>query len=574
MLRELRIRNYAVIDDLTLELGPGLNVLTGETGAGKSIIVGALSLLLGERASAEVVRAGEDRALVEGSFDVTRHGAVAERLRAVGIQPEDGWLILRREVREGRSRAWVNGSPATAGLLGDLGAELVELHGQHEHQALLRREAQREILDAYAGEGELAAEVRRAHSELAALRRAIEETRRRAERTWERADDLRFRAEEIEKARLVPGEDERLAAEAKRLEHSEELRSLSASLHEAVYEGDASVVERVGDLRRPLENLGRIDSETAELGDLWETALRALEELGRRLGAYRESVDHEPRRLEAIRERLDLLFRLKSKYRGTLEEVIAAGRSAREALAALDSSETEIRALEKKESVARAAFLELAARLTAARQRAAARLGKEVAGVLPELGMVAGRFRVELEPLAEPGAAGAERVEFRIALNPGFEPAPLARVASGGELSRVMLAIKTVLAAVDRVPCLVFDEIDAGVGGEVAHRVAERLHSVAERHQVFVITHLPQIASRAREHLRVEKVERGGRVSARVARLAAAERVEEVARLLGGDPGSGVSRRHAEELLATGATAGADAAVVRRGRSGRADRSR
>ncbi len=550
MLRELRIRNYAVIDDVRLELGPGLNALTGETGAGKSIVVGALSLLLGERASTEDVRAGEDRALVEAAFDVADREPVLRRCEQAGIEVEDGWLVLRREVqREGRNRAWANGSPATAGLVWDLGSELVELHGQHEHQVLVRPREQRRILDAFAGAGELAEEVARAHDELQEAREELEDLRERVREARERADWLRFKAEEIEEADLEPGEEERLRAEAKRLENSEELTTLSGRLGERIYAGEGSVVERLGGLGRDLAKLADLDPDAEELREMFESARAELEELGRRLAAYHEDVDHDPARLEEIRERLDEIYRLKRKYGDSVEEVREAGREARRELETLETADRRQDELNERVEGLRSELEERAARLGEARREAAGELEEAVEPLLAELGMEGGRFEVALEPLERPGRQGAERVEFRVSLNPGFEPGPLDRIASGGELSRVMLALKTVLVRVDDVPSLVFDEIDAGVGGEVAHRVAEKLAAVARRHQVFVITHLPQIAARADAHWRVEKEASGGRAAARVAPVEGEGRVEEVARMLGGDPDSGLSRDHARELL-------------------------
>lgn len=550
MLKELRVRNYAVIDDLRIELQPGLNVLTGETGAGKSLIVGALSLLLGERASSDLVRAGEDRALVEGVFDGSRVPDLLRICEEQGIEVDGDWLILRREVlREGRNRAWVNGSPATAGLVRQLGVRLVDLHGQHEHQALLQRDAQREILDAFAGAADAAERTGEAHSELTTLRRRISQTRDEAAATRERADFLGFRAHEIESAGLSPGEDEKASLEARRLEHSEELIELSSALHSAVYGDDGALVDALGNLSRQIEDLVRIDPEAAEIEQMYSDTRTTLQELGGRLSAYRNAVEHDPTRLAALRERMDLIHRLKRKYGSTVEEILAAGRSAREELEKADRSVLDLDALAVEEEQAREALVLEGEVLSGLRKTAAKKLEDEVTSLLHELGMEGGSFRVRLEPLAEVGSHGAERVEFLVSLNPGFDPGPLARVASGGELSRVMLALKTVLAEVDDVPSLVFDEIDSGVGGRVAHQVAERLSMVARNHQVFAITHLPQIASKASVHLYVEKVQDGGLASARVRTLEGDERVEELARMLGGDPGRETSRRHAAELL-------------------------
>lgn len=550
MLRELHVRNYAVIEDLRLELQPGLNVLTGETGAGKSLIVGALSLLLGERATSDVVRAGRDRALVEGVFDCSSAPEPMRMCEEQGIELDGDWLILRREVlREGRNRAWVNGSAATAGFVRQLGQRLVDLHGQHEHQALLRREAQRTILDAFAGATDVARRVQAAHGRLTGVGMRIEDTRAEAAAIRERTDLLEFRAREIESAGLAPEEDEKLAVEARRLEHSEDLMGLSAALHSAVYGDDGSLVEALGGLSRQVDELVRIDPAASEIAALYAESKTTLQELGRRLAAYQNSVEHDPERLEELRARLDLIHRLKRKYGGSIDDVIRAGAAAREALDSAERSVLDLEVLAREEIAARAELAREAAALTESRRAATALLQREVTGLLQELGMEGGRFQVRLEALAELGAHGAEQVEFEVSLNPGFDPGPLSRVASGGELSRVMLALKTVLAGVDDVPCLVFDEIDSGVGGRVAHRVAERLALVASNHQVFAITHLPQIASRASVHLYVEKVEVDGLASARVVKLEGEARVEELARMLGGDPGRETSRKHAAELL-------------------------
>jgi DNA repair protein RecN (Recombination protein N) len=550
MLLELRIQNLAVIEQLSIHLESGLNALTGETGAGKSIIVGALSLLLGERASADVIRAGAQRATVEGVFDVASRKDILQALAEQGIEANEGLLILRRELAaEGRSRAWVNGAASTAGLLATLGRMLVDLHGQHEHQTLLKRDEQREILDEYAGATELAVEVSEAHARVRQLENDLADLDRRRREAEQRADYLRFQAGEIEAARLRAGEEEEMSGEAVRLEHSEELANLAQQLHQALYASEKSVTSKLGELQRILDHLIRIDSSQQDAKELMDGAYYALEELGRRMGDYAESIEYDPARLEELHRRQDLLFRLKAKYGPTLEDVIATGEKARAELNLVDDAEIARKDIEKALSAARADLQHNAATLSKQRKKAAARLQKEVAALLPELGMSSGRFEVALEEQSPITSGGAEAVEFRIALNAGFEPRSLSKIASGGELSRVMLALKTILARVDRVPTLVFDEIDAGIGGRVAVQVADKLRDVATHHQVFVITHLPQIASRATHHLLVEKVEREGTTLTRVSELGRDERVTELARMLGGDPESDASLEHAREML-------------------------
>jgi len=549
MLIELRVRNLAVIEQISVRLEPGFNALTGETGAGKSIIVGALSLLLGERASAENVRPGAARAVVEGVFDVSRQEPVRALLEENGIEDEHGLLILRREVAsEGRNRAWVNGAAATAALVGELGRMLVDLHGQHEHQALLHADEQRRVLDAYAGSGTLGDEVRDAWTRARAANQRLVELDARARELAQRADYLRFQVSEIEAAQLRPGEDEALEREAGRLEHADELARGTEALHQELYAAETSITSRLDELRRTLQQLLRLDPALATYRDALDGAFYGLQEAGRELGAYGGAVEHDPQRLQRVRQRQDLIYRLQSKYGPRMDDVLATLAAARAELAALDNVDTERAALRQEQDTARAALREGTSRLSAARSAAGKRLASQVAELLPELGM-SGQFQVALDPLAEPGPNGAERVEFLIAVNQGFEPRPLARVASGGELSRLMLALKAIVARADAVPTLVFDEIDVGVGGRVAHQVGARLREVSRDRQVFAITHLAQIAARADHHLLVAKRQVEGTTTTTVEELTGNGRVQELARLLGGDPESRTSLKHARELL-------------------------
>jgi DNA repair protein RecN (Recombination protein N) len=550
MLIELRIENLAVVERLSLRLAPGLNALTGETGAGKSIIVGALSLLLGERASAEVVRPGATRARVEGVFDISARPRLHEVLVEHGVDTGDDLLILRREVAvEGRNRAWVNGSAATAALLADLGRQLVDLHGQHEHQTLLRPDEQRDVLDAFARCNDTAALVRTAHADANAAARELATLEQRARELSQRSDYLRFQLDEIDTAELKPGEDTELETESSRLEHAEELARTAEKLHQQLYASERSISSQIDDVRRSFAHLVSIDASLGRWTQSLNEAFYALEEMGRDLGAYAEDVEHDPARLETVRSRQDKLFRLRTKYGSTIEDILATAETARLELEQLDNLDSARASLESRRDAALARLASAAADLTKQRTAAAKKLTKKITEVLAGVGM-AGVFDIRLTPLPEIGTGGAESVEFLIAVNRGFDPRPLARIASGGELSRVMLAIKTVLADVDMVPTLVFDEIDAGIGGRVANQVAEELRRVAAHHQVFVITHLPQLASRADHHLLVEKRTDGPRTATVVEELSGEERVRELARLLSGDPESAVSQDHARELLA------------------------
>lgn len=550
MLVELRIRDYAVIDDLSLKPKAGLNALSGETGAGKSIIVGALSLLVGERASSQVVRKGAQRAMVEGVFDIQGIQGFQERLKEMGFPAEEGLLILRREVAaEGRNRAWVNGSPATASAVGELGGKLVDIHGQHEHQSLLRPKEQRNILDTYTGVGDLAATVQQLHLESAKKRKTLEDRQARVRELETRADFFRFQLKEIQDAGLEIGEERTLEDEARRLEHAQELATGARELHEGLYGGEKSASDQVAALRDLLGRLSNLDPTLDESKGALADAYHLLAETGQRLGSYASGIEDDPARLEEIRRRQDLIFRLKRKYGPEFNDVLETGQRVKAELDELDGASFDLKAEEDELTRISREFLGKAEELTARRKEGAERLARSVREVLPELGLPKGEFRVELKSLDTPGSGGAEGVEFVVSLNPGFEPGPLSEIASGGELSRVMLALKSVLAEVDRVPTLVFDEIDAGIGGVVANKVGEKLRQVAQNHQVFVITHLPQLASKAHHQISVQKGEVKGLASTEVRELTGEDRVTEVARMLGGDPNSPTSREHARELL-------------------------
>jgi DNA repair protein RecN (Recombination protein N) len=552
MLTELRIRNFAIIESVTLPLGKGFNVLSGETGAGKSIIVGALGLLLGERASADLIRSGSDKATVEGVFDVGDVHGIAELADARGIDVEEDTLVLKREISaNGRGRAWINGATVTATVLAELGRHLVNLHGQHDAQTLLDNESQRRILDAFGGALSQAETVARTHGELAAVRSEIASLSARRADAERRADYLRHVATEVENARLSPGEDSRLEDEARKLENSDELRTLATTLSQLLAGEETSVMSQLGAARRPLTAIERIDPAAARMQELFDAGYYALQELSRSVEDYAGAVDLDPARLEETRRRRDRLFGLLKKYGPTLDNVIEAGRSARAELDLIDTAQFDLANLTARESEARSRLLDEVGKLSALRKAAGKKLATAVDRLLPDLGMPDGKFVVAFLQRDEPSAEGGEDIEFRVALNVGHEDRPLARVASGGELSRVMLALKTILAKVDQVPTLIFDEVDAGIGGRVGLQVGDTLRRVAKEHQVFAISHLPQIAARAHHHIVVAKGAKSGVTTADISVLDRTTRVTEIARMLGGDPESKVSRAHAKELLET-----------------------
>jgi len=548
MLSELRVRDLATIADVTLHLGAGLNVLTGETGAGKSMLVDALALLLGERAAGGNVRPGAGKAIVEGAFEGIDAGT-RNRIEALGLDVEDGRVVVRREVSaEGRSRAWVNGSPTTASALAQLGALLVDLHGQHETQSLLHAEAQRDILDAFAhAEGERAA-VAEAHAALATLRADEASLASRRDEIRRRADYLRHVMAEIDHARLKPGEEEALQVEARRLSQAGALGELAQRIVDAIEGDEGNALGALGVAGRALAGLEKVDPAVAGWREMLDAAYTNLSELARQASAYAGEVQEDPERLAEVERRRDLIFKLTGKYGTTIVEVLATRDGSAAELDLLDTADVDLRALAARRAAAESALRAAADALTSRRTDAADRLTRGVTRLLPQLGLPGGKLLASLAPLAEPAAHGQESVHFDVQLNLGLDAKPLARVASGGELSRLMLALKVVLARHDAIATLVFDEVDQGIGGEIGAQVGAALAEVAERHQVLVITHLPQIAARADQHLVVSKEARGGIATSDVQLMHGEDRVGEIARMLGDAEGD-AARRHAQALL-------------------------
>jgi len=553
VLTELRVRDLAVIADVTLPLTSGLNVLTGETGAGKSMLVDALSLLLGERATADLVRPGASRAVVEAAFDVAAVGGVSAAADELGIEVEDARLVFRREINaEGRNRAWANGSPTTVSALAALGQLLVDLHGQHEAQSLLRAAAQRDILDAFGDADGERARVRAAHAQAQLLREQQESLVARRDEVSRRADYLRHVVDEITKAKPKPGEDEALGSEAKRLANVEDVTRLAETMVEVLESAEESAaLMAIGHAARTLGQLEKIDKSVATWREFLDTASAALEELVLAVRAYAADLDADPERLAEVERRRDLLYRLLHKYGPTMDDVLRAGQDARTELDLLDTAALDLGKIEEARAVAESELHAAATALTAKRKKAASKLARGVEALLPGLGMPEGRFSVGVEPAAAIAPTGADQVTFVVQLNPGLDARPLADVASGGELSRLMLALKVVLAGHDAIPTLVFDEVDQGIGGEVALQVGEALAKVAKSRQVLVITHLPQIAARATHHLVIAKRPKGGIATADVSVLRDGDRVTELARMLGSDRDP-VVIEHARELLKKG----------------------
>jgi DNA repair protein RecN (Recombination protein N) len=563
MLRELSIRNLAVVEEAVVPFAPGLNVLTGETGAGKSIVVDALLLITGARAQLDWIRTGADTALVEAVFEIDPAGPVAALLDEAGHHPGDGQLVIKRELaRSGRHRAFVNDGAATVGLLERLGELLVELHGQHEHQRLMEPARQLLLLDRFA-------EALDRRERVGALVRTWEEARaaldrlRSEMREGARQEDLyRFQLAEIDDVRLKDGEEDELRAERSRLQHAERI---VAGLQETVgllYEEPQSATTRLSRAAALLRDLSRYEPDAAASIEAIEGAQAYLEDAVGRARALRDRAVFDPERLEQIDARLDTIVKLKRKYGDSVAAILAHRQEVATALDRITRHDAIAEEMERTVAEAAAAAGAEAAALSQARTRGAERLERLIQKEIRGLGMEHGRFRVALrrEPAAvgelaagpdgwRVGPRGAESAELLLSANPGEDLRPLAKVVSGGELSRVMLAAKTVLAAADDVPVLVFDEVDAGIGGRVADVVGQKLAASAAGRQVLCVTHLAPIAAYAGQHLLVEKRVARGATRTSVTLLPAAARVDELARMLGGERVTEASRRHARELL-------------------------
>lgn len=552
MLREIRIRNFAVIEAVTASFGPGLNVLTGETGAGKSMLIDAILLIRGARAQADVIRSDTETATVEAVFDVEPRGPVAAVLDEAGLVLNEGQLLLRRELaRSGRNRAFVNDSPVTVGLLERLGDHLVEIHGQHEHQRLLEPGRQLELLDRFADAEELRDRVGELFTKHRAAQAEVERSRAAERDRAQREDLLRFQLSELDGARLRLGEEEELRAERKRLQHAERLTTGLAEAGAVLADDEDSAMSRIHRAARLLRELGRLDPAFAAPVDPLDGAGAQIEDALAAIRALRESITSAPGRLEAVDERLDVLTRLRRKYGETEAAMLAFREAAAAELERLGRYGEIVAEQERMLEKLGAELAEAAGALADRRQSASERLASQAERELRQLGMDRARFRIAVErsPLEEVGPRGLDRVEFDLSTNPGEEVRPLARVASGGELSRTMLALKTVLARADRVPTMIFDEVDSGIGGRVAAVVAQKLATAAEGRQVLCVTHLAPIAARAGHHVRVSKSVRGGRTRVSAAVLTGDERVEEIARMVAGERVTDTARGHARELL-------------------------
>lgn len=567
MLKTLTIRNYALIEELTVEFSSGLVIITGETGSGKSIIIDALGLILGARATADVVRKGSDRVVVEGTFHIAGNGKLQQLLGENGITAADE-LIVRREVSaKGQSRCFIADSPATLALQKQVGEYLVDLHGQHEHQSLLRIDTHIAMLDDFGGLDGIVAEFQGARKKLRDVGEELDGLRQRERQLAEKREFYEFQIAEIDAVAPRPGEEEELERELKILENAEKLFAITGSLYGMLYDGEQSVHDLLVIVRNQLQDLSVIDNQFEDAAKECASAGAVVSELAKFIQGYNARVEFNPERLDALRDRLGKLALLKRKYGGSVDSTLAHREKIGQEVLLAENFNEVIDRLTRELDEARAVCGSIAGRLSAKRHDIAKKVDTAVVEELDKLGVRHARFTTRILQSELPSGRGGpdfvgagrknvrlnqrgyDDVEFFISTNLGEEEMPLVRVASGGEVSRIMLALKSILAKSDRLPVLIFDEIDVGVSGRVAQAVGRSLKNLSNFHQVIAITHLPQIAGLADTHFAVEKTERGTRTTTGMRRLSLDEQVHEVARLLSGAEVTDAGLLGARELM-------------------------
>jgi len=550
MLKELNIRNLAIIDDLTVRFETGLNVLTGETGAGKSIIVDALGLALGDRAQNDLIKTGEKEATVQAYFELEDTSAFPE----IGIDVSEGILLRRIISVSGKSRAYINDSMVTLQTLSEVGKFLVDIHSQHEHQSLLTADKQRLILDSYGDHMHELEQVRELYAGVQSLREEFNALTERIKERAHRIDLLSFQIKEIESAGLRPEEKQTLEEERKILSNLSRLKDLTETSYELLYEADGACTENLAKVLSKLRDMQAVDPSIMDTLSLAESAMPLLEDAAIALRVFRDKYNLEPERMDEVQDRLDQIKRLQKKYGESIETILDYKRTASEELETLGASDERLQAVEAELKKNVDALLTVAGTLSEKRKKTAKKIEDLIEKTLRELAFNNTQFRIEISQEKDPEGKckinfnGIDRIDFLFSANIGEPLKPLAKIVSGGELSRVMLSLKSILADVDNVPVLIFDEVDAGIGGKTAESVGKKLLRISGKHQLICITHLPQIASLADHHLRIEKRQKANRVSVSVHELSGSERQDEIARMLSGTV-TEISRRHAEELL-------------------------
>ncbi|MFH0933242.1 MAG: DNA repair protein RecN [Nitrospirota bacterium] len=544
MLKELRIKNLAIIDDLTVRFEGGLNVLTGETGAGKSIIVDALSLALGSRAQADLVRSGEKEAMIQAYFDME-----GNNIPDLGIDVSDG-LILRRSLSPGgKSKVYINDTIVSLQSLGEIGKSLVDIHGQHEHQSLMHIDKHRVLLDSYGKLHDHRETVETLYSEVQVLKKEKEDLKQKVKERAHRLDLLRFQMNEIDAACLRPGEKEALIKERTILSNVSRLKELTEMSYSMLYDSEGSCTERLSSVIAKVREMSSLDQSLSETLNLLESAFPSIEDAAISLRGLKDKYDLEPEKLAEIEERIELIKRLERKYGEGLETILRYRDDAEKELKGLELSDERLDSLDAELKEKEDMLLNTAISLSEKRKKVANMIEELVKKELKELAFSNAEFRIDMRQESIT-STGFDRVEFTFSANPGEPPKPLTKIASGGELSRVMLALKNILADVDNLPVLIFDEVDAGIGGRTAESVGKKLKKISNKHQVLCTTHLPQIASLGDFHLQINKRQRDGRVYVEVKELTGKERQDEIARMLSGKI-TDTSLKHAKELLSS-----------------------
>ncbi len=544
MLRELRIKNFAIIDDLSIRFEKGLNVLTGETGAGKSIIVDAINFVLGERASQDMIRHNASEVAVQSLFEIEGITLSVD----TGIDIEDGLIVRRHFSGSGKGRAYINDTLVNLQTINSLGEQIVDIHGQHEHQSLMKREVQLRLIDLMGGHGELLSEYSLLYSEILSMKEELKRLTEDVRFIEQRRDMLRFQIDEIDRAKLKHGEEEELLAEYSLLTNITKLRDGVSLIYENLYKRESSCSEIISKSIQRLGELMKIDPSLSAVRETLEQCSPLIEDAVVNLRGILERYDIDPRRLDDVNERLDLIGRLKKKYGDSIKEILDYRERAYKELSELELRDERIESINNSLGAKEKRLLELAEEISMKRKEVGRFIEEFMKKELKELALEKAIFRISFQRKEEPGPFGIDDLQFEFSANPGEPPRPIIRVASGGELSRLMLALRVIMADVDKVPVLIFDEIDAGIGGVVGEKVAQKLKRLSKRHQIFCITHLPQIAAAADNHIKVEKIQKKDSVKVIIKNLTEEERVVEIARMLSGMV-TDASLRHAKELL-------------------------
>ncbi len=550
MLSHIHLKNFAIIENLDLELKPGMTALTGETGAGKSILVDAIGLVLGDRADSGVVRHGADRAEITLTIDIEQSPAAQTWLQEQALD-EDNQCILRRIIlASGKSRAWINGSPCNLTMLRQLGEQLVDIHGQHEHQSLMKKDMQRQMLDDYANHQPLLNKMAKAYSDWKALSDKLEMLSSQNSDHQAKLDLLRFQTQELDELQLGKNEAQELDEENNRLSNAGQLIDLTASSLVQLYDADEqSIYSNISEVLLRLEDASQLDSALKEPLEMLQNAQIQVQEASEALRHYQESVELDPERLDWVNNRLSRLHDLSRKHQTTPELLFEKWQSLHQDLEELDSDEYDLEALQEKLNTSKSNYQKIAVQLTKSRQKAALKLSKGVSSAMNELGMEGGIFKIDIAENEHFSVHGLDNIEFQVSANPGQPPKALVKVASGGELSRISLAIQMIAAQRLTLPALIFDEVDSGIGGGIAEVVGKQLRTLGEARQVLCVTHLPQVASQAHNHYKVTKIKGKKTTSTGMQVLNKNQRIEEIARMMGGIEITDSTLNLAKEML-------------------------